>query len=114
MLVCGQCHGKRPRKLSAKALAALSNEEVGSGESSPAEIENGKVLIKARLKRESKAAKRDFLEPVLVFSSFAPLISWILVYEIQQAHISLAQFVGLTSAVHFNGVGISKASEGLR
>lgn len=46
MLVCGQCHGKRPRKLSAKALAALSNEEVGSEESSPTETENGKVSIK--------------------------------------------------------------------
>jgi len=46
MLVCGQCHGKRPRKLSAKALAMLSNEEVVCDELSPTEVENGKVFTK--------------------------------------------------------------------
>jgi len=46
MLVCGQCHGKRPRKLSAKALAMLSSEEAVSDELSPTEIENGKVFTK--------------------------------------------------------------------
>lgn len=47
MLVCGQCHGKRPRKLSAKALAMLSSEEAAKDDELETEVENGEVFAKA-------------------------------------------------------------------
>jgi hypothetical protein len=56
MLVCGQCHGKRPRKLSAKALAALTSEEAVNDDELETEVENGQVFVK----EESPPPKLDW------------------------------------------------------
>lgn len=56
MLVCGQCHGKRPRKLSAKALAMLSSDEAVIDELSPTGVENGKAFTD----EESPPAKLEW------------------------------------------------------